>query len=749
MIAEGEMSKFNDIIIENDQIRLVVGSDGITKSLVCKSTYEECLAVEEEIAIFSVTHSRPFNNEVKLAHPNKETTFQANSIKREGNHLIVGFEVITDKAIVEIKEAPNYIYFSLKDFILEHEDYAYLKMTPPPVTEFRFMQLPVRNKKNFGEWMNVSWDDKTAVSVIATSPYARVDFERRKSFRLLNADAVKNVKLRGTGAALVVSPTNKFLDIIDEVERDFNLPRGVESRRGDMINASYYWSSDCTPENVDEHINFAKQGGFRTMLLYYTCIFETRRGYGTCGNYDACDYRKEYPNGRADLVAMLDKIKAAGITPGIHFLQTFIGFVSRYITPVVDPRVNLTRHFTLARPFSENDTVIYTEENPEDSVMNEPCRVLRIGGELVTYTGYSTEPPYCFTGVEHGAYETNIGSYPAGLIFGILDVCEFGATSVYINQYTNLQDEIADKLADVYNAGFRFVYYDGSEGTNPPYDFHVPNAQYRVFKKLSPAPLFTEGAAKAHFSWHFLSGGNAFDVFPPKIFKNKIRQFPCEEAPRMAQDFTRLNFGWWGYWVPGASSRFEWLTDNGDDPNWEPGTQPDMFEFGTSRAAAWDCPIALQVNLAGFAKHPRTPDNFEVLRRWEEVRANKWLTQAQKDSLKDVDQEHILLINEQKDYELIPYYELTTAAGGNKNVRVFTFTRCDGNYAVYWHASGGGELELPLASNDAVFMDEIGEIITVQSTAAGVKTPICKRRYVKTQLPMDELVKAFEQAKLV
>ena len=86
--------KTQDVIIENEEFKLIVGGDCITKSLIHKPTGEECLAVGEEIALFSVTQERPYNNEVKLAHPNKRTTFQANRIKREGSKLIIGFEII-------------------------------------------------------------------------------------------------------------------------------------------------------------------------------------------------------------------------------------------------------------------------------------------------------------------------------------------------------------------------------------------------------------------------------------------------------------------------------------------------------------------------------------------------------------------------------------------------------------------------------------------------------------------------------
>ena len=107
------------IIIENKELCLTLGEDCIAKSLICKATGEECLMQGENMALFSLTEDRPFNNEIKLAHPNKRTVFQANRVRREGNQLIVGFELVTFEAIVEVKEADKYISFDLVDFIVK------------------------------------------------------------------------------------------------------------------------------------------------------------------------------------------------------------------------------------------------------------------------------------------------------------------------------------------------------------------------------------------------------------------------------------------------------------------------------------------------------------------------------------------------------------------------------------------------------------------------------------------------------
>ena len=83
-------------------------------------------------------------------------------------------------------------------------------MSPPPVSEFRLIQLPIKKKERFGEWLNVMWDDETAVNVLATSPHARIDAQKHEKYNILTADAIKGIKLRGCGAAIIVSKTENY-----------------------------------------------------------------------------------------------------------------------------------------------------------------------------------------------------------------------------------------------------------------------------------------------------------------------------------------------------------------------------------------------------------------------------------------------------------------------------------------------------------------------------------------------------------
>ena len=709
-------------LIENDIFYLRLGNDAVVKSLCLKQTGEQLIAENSEIPFCSVTQERPYNNEIKLIHMNKRTEFMANRVYMENGKLIVGFDIAPYEAVVDVKIAPTYIAFTLEGFKTAPEAYDGILIDTPPALSFRICAIPIKEKKYFGEWLNVAWDEESAVCLLSTSPHTDIGFVKHENTRILTADAHRDILMEGSTAVLIASSNNRFLSAVKDVEEDYDLPGGVESRADtDKINASIYWTGDITPENVDEHITYAKRAGFRMMLIYYTALFKVEGFGGLLGDYDL---REEYGGKLENLKLMLNKIKSVGITPGFHFLHTYIGLKSRYVTPTLDHRLLLKRHLTLMSPIGTNDTEIYVVQNPLGCPKNHPhTRVLRFGGELITYEGYSSSAPYKFFGCKRGAFNTLVSEHKAGEIGGVPEISEFGFESAYLDQNSDLQDEIAKKLARIYDAGFEFAYFDGSEGTNAPFAFHIANAQYRVYRTFAKPPIFCEGAAKTHFSWHMLSGANAFDVFKTDIFKSMIDAHPVHEAPLMRRNFTRLNFGWWDY--------FE-------------DTRPDVYEYGMSRAAAWDCPATMMAKLDNFRKNPRTDDNFEVIRRWEDVRAKGWLSEEQKEMMRSK-QEHILLINGEGEYELLPYNQIS---GMPKGLYAYTFTRLDRNYAVYWYQGEEKKISLPIT--ELVCEDEIDCDPTIAPESNGHTVLLAShRRYVYTTKDRAMLEDAFRSAVII
>ncbi len=271
-------------------------------------------------------------------------------------------------------------------------------------------------------------------------------------------------------------------------------------------------------------------------------------------------------------------------------------------------------------------------------------------------------------GCNRGDIHNMPSSYDQGTPFGLLDADTWNMW-VRFNQRTSIQKELAERIGKIWHeAGFDFIYFDGAEDVHQPYWFYTSMAQYELYKQLDPAPVFSEGALRSHFGWHILSRGNAFDIFRPEVVKEATRSHPLAEAKIVVNDFTSIDFGWVDYVAPSEKTM---------------GMQPDMYEYICSRGAAWDCPISIYGRLDQMEAHPRTDDNFEVTRRWENARIQGFFTKEQKDELKNPNQEHILLINEKGNFELLPHTQVMNIGNGNNNIRAFIFSRKNKTWVVF------------------------------------------------------------------
>ncbi|MDP4184817.1 MAG: hypothetical protein Q8862_06590 [Bacteroidota bacterium] len=712
-----------EIVIENAEMRLVLSSNGKAISLKHKPTGQECLEKGANVPLCSITEYRPYDNEYFLTFPAKQKILASDTIYRVGDELKVGFEFSAYTATIKLNITDSYIGFKLSG--LDYKIEAFGEKRRTEIDEFTLLQLPVQKRKYFGEWLNVVWDNKVAVNVLATDPYAKIDGFKEDRYIKLSAGMENNVKLMGVGAALITTSTNKLLDRIDQLEKDYNLPRGVESRRCEAYKYSYYELRDVTPQNIDEHIAYAKQGGFHMIVIYYP-DFATSMGH--------FPWNSKYPNGMADLQTITRKIKEAGMIPGFHIHYSKAAKDDPYVSPIPDPRLNLVRTFTLRESIDSHSTVIPVEENPENCTLDDERRFLKIGNELITYQNYTTTPPYQFTGCKRGELNSKISSFEKGFKLGLLDV-DTWPLFIRFDQNTSIQQEVAERLGEIYSkAGFQFVYFDGAEDVHPPYWYNVSKSQLIVYNCLKPAPLLSEGALKSHFGWHILTRANAFDLYRPEYIRPATKKYPAYDARYIAQDFTSINFGWNNYLAPS---------------NVTIGMQPDMYEYICSRGAAWDCPIALMGKLNHIKEHPRTKDNFEVIRNWEEARIQNFFTEKQKEELKNLDQEHILLKNETGKFELHPYRQITLGNDSSSVIRSFIFRRDNKTYVVYWHSRGEAKIELPLGKQKIQLFETNWKEIPVPDNNGKVIIPANDRRYLVFNLSQKRVINLLQNAKII
>ena len=705
-----------DVVIENAAVRLVIGADGAARSLIHKSTGEECLAAEVRTPICAITQYRPYDNENFLIYPAKPRVFPACRVERRGDRLYVGFEDTYDTAVIRLDIEDDYIGFSLERVDYRIEAYGVKRQTE--IDEFALLRLPLRPRAHFGEWLNVVWDDRVAVNLLGTHPGTRIDAFPTAEATTLYAGLDAQVGLFGPGAALVVSSREGLLPAIGQIERDYDLPRGVESRRDGSYRCSYYSLRGVTPENIDAHIEYARRGGFRTMMVYYVDFARS------CGHYG---WREEYPGGMEDLRYVTDRIRAAGMIPGLHFHYSKVGVNDPYINGGhPDTRMNSVCELVLAEPAGAADTVLVVEGNTQGLRREEGRRLLHLGDELISYADCTTRPPYMLTGCRRGLHNSQPAAHAVGSRARLLDVDDW-PLFVRIDQNTGIQREIAGRLGRIYaEAGFRFVYFDGDEEVPMPYWYNVSRSQSVVYDALRPAPLFAEGALKSHFGWHILSRGNAFDIFPPEYIRPAMKKYTLRCAARNAEDFTAVDFGWVNYLAPGGATI---------------GMQPDMYEYIYCKALAWDAPVSLVGNLEELRRHPRTEDNLRVMERWERAKLADVFTPEQKERLKDPDREFFLFEDSQGRFELYPCRQLTP--DDESGVRAFLFRRGTKSCILYWHTSGEDQLRLTLPASRPTLTDDRGRRIAFRREGRLCLLPAAGRAVLELDLPEEEAERLF------
>lgn len=709
----------DEVIIENAEMRLVIGKDGKARSLIHKATGEECLVPDTDVPLCAITQYRPYDNENFLMFPAKPRTFPSNKIERVENELHIEFQDTYDIAIVELNITDHYIGFSLKRIDYRIEDFGVKRKTE--IDEISLLQLPVRKRQNFGEWLNVAWDEHTAICLLGTHPTTRIDAFPNKEYTTMYAGLDYQVKLFHSGAALITTSKEKLLTCIDKVERDYNMPLGVESRQRKEYPYSYYELRDVTTENIDEHISYAKKGGFKSIVVYYVDFAKA------CGHYE---WRDEYPNGMKDLQEITGKIIAAGMIPGLHIHYSKVAVNDPYINNgIPDSRTNHVREYILSELLDASSTTITVEGNPEGARMEKGRRLLQIGDELITYENYTTEPPYQFTGCARGVFNSKATTHNKGEHFRLLDVDDW-PLFIRINQNTGIQKEIAQRLGKIYHeAGFRFLYFDGAEDVPMPYWYNVSRSQMVVYNEMKPAPLFAEGALKSHYGWHILSRGNAFDIFPPERIRPAMKKYTLRCAEQIAKDFTSVNFGWVNYLAPSEKTI---------------GMQPDMYEYICSKALAWNSPISLVGNLKEIRNHPRTEDNLNVIKMWEEAKLQNALTEEQKELLKDPEQEYLLMKDKKGQYQMYPYQQIT--GDDERPIRAFAYSKGDKTGIVYWHINGTGTLTINIGKSKLTLTDGNGKRVHFRSEGGKSMLPATGRLFLEIDLPREEAIELFRRS---
>jgi hypothetical protein len=494
---------------------------------------------------------------------------------------------------------------------------------------------------------------------------------------------------RGSFAMVAAASAEQFLERVRRLEAAAGLPDGVGIKRAEANRPSYLLVSDLSEDNVERAIRIARTAGLGDIWI------SNYNWASSVGHYPINEHF--FPHGLAGLKATVAKLHAAGLRAGMHLWASKISPHDPYITPVPDRRLYKDRVATLAEQVGVVERVLRTQEDlrdwPGEQTVPEGTsadlyRILLVDEEWIRYKRL-LDDGHGVTGCERGA----LGSRPAPHRRGaqvchiLFDPCIRGFV---VDQDTDLHDEMAQRIAEIWNAvGFDCLYYDGVEDCQPPHWYYVPKFQLNVWRRLVRKPVVCQGTFWEHFSWHIHSRGGTIDY----IWDDQLKEVRERALPYnlwQAEHFMPGELGWFAWRLPGPGRA---------------GTQFDAVEALCAKAAGYDMAFSLAGRLADFEAHPYAQELLEVVGAWERLRLQRRVPASLVASLRDPSRQFTLLRRQGK-WEICPVEPLAMGAesggeegGGGKDWRAYIVFSGKQLGVCYWHTWGGrGEVRVPLAA---------------------------------------------------
>ena len=445
----------------------------------------------------------------------------------------------------------------------------------PGARTLAFARVAPSCKKWIGGFANAWSDEQSAVAVRAAQLAGEPSY--RGGALAVWVDAAQ---AKGQRALLAAGPRAGFRAQLQEMTKAAGVPRsdcgGAWSMGSEQSRRSYVFAS-IQDGDIDYWIDLARRSGFSIIHI------NDYSWSGLLGPYPINP--KAFPGGIEEMKRAADRVHAAGLQMGIHSLTGCINPRADWIHPVCDTNLVADYVYTLAQPLASNATELVVEElpGPKHSTVftySSNGNVLRIGGELLQYTGIRREKPYAFTGLTRGAFKTTklAGTIPAGTR---VDYLHQRYIAFYPNPDSPLAEKLASRLAEVYNfCGLDDFYFDGSEGMGTRYG--IDAMRHKIFAKFARNnghSASVEASCGGANNWWFQTRMATVDhpVWGAKRFHDWHIKWAVDNGRNA--NFLEPQMGWWAPRVAVPMAR---------------GHFPDDMEYFAAKNAGHDAAMSVQ-----------------------------------------------------------------------------------------------------------------------------------------------------------
>ena len=465
-------------------------------------------------------------------------------------------------------------------------------VTVPGADELRLCGLGgIKCRKYAGAISQTVSDDDSGIAVRGYDLYASTAVGAEMSALLRAADAPFAGRRVGFAAGRKTDLVRALQAMTVEAGVPHSTAGGAWALSSEQCRGSYL-NVNVTADNVDYVISLALRGGFDVVHF-------REHWYACRGHYPV--NTKDWPGGLPQMKAAVEKIHAAGLRAGLHTLSGCIDPKDAWITPRCSSDLMAWATYTLAAPLGPEAKELVVEEMPIDGhdvtfTYHGNGNAIRIGEEIVQYTGVRREKPYAFTGLTRGAFGTVVSDHAAG---EKADYLQQRYIAFYPKPDSALAVDLAKAIGHVYRTcGFDQIYCDGIEGMYTKYGMAKMRHLIMAECTADGRPCLNEDSASGSLPacWWFHSRVGAWDstYWAPKRFHDfhvsSIRSQNVRE-----RDMREIQMGWWSIkrWTPQARSHCA-----------------DEIEYYSGKNAALDASMSTYANL------DYGPLGFGIMRQW-------------------------------------------------------------------------------------------------------------------------------------
>jgi hypothetical protein len=474
-----------------------------------------------------------------------------------------------------------------------------------------------------------------------------------------------NFDLPGTAIALFGVEEKGALELIGQIEQEEGLPHILMD--GEWVKSSPlagrpYIISNFGESTVDMMLDFTEKVGFYSLYQSHP--------FANWGHFDLIPGL--FPNGREGMKTCVEKARERNIRLGVHTLTNFITSNDPFVSPLPHPGLASYAATVITANLGESETEIFIADSSHYHKLST-LQTVRIGDELIRFSGISKEAPFKLINCKRGAFGTRPSSHNKGA--QITRLIDHPYKTFYPDM--DLQNKMIDNLIDFFNeTGVSHMDFDGHEGAYST-GYGDASKDYFALRFLEGVDhMVVNGTSQSsHYYWHLNTYMNWGEPWygGMRESQNEIR---FNNQATLERNYQPNMLGWFWY---------------------QAGTTLEEMEWMLARAAGWNAGYALVVHPGAIGKNPYTGEVIEAIRTWEEARQRKLFTESQKKLLKAGEYDFSLHKVDDNEFHLQHYkkkyfkHENLVLQPGQPHYSEWDFVNGSGEQDLYFRLQAWGE----------------------------------------------------------